>query len=387
MSPAIPRWWLIPAAMFTGSFAWSFAFVSLPFYIQTLSAGDDASTLRWTGWILGISSLMTVVTGPIWGRLATQASPRLLWALVELLQGAGFLLMAAARTLPELFLARLVLGAMGAASTFVYIIVGQGTDVRRRVATIQSAMTVGQVVGPLAGAVTATRIGFRPSFVVAGFVLGAVSTVVWLGVPRSQAAREAKAAAGRASVREVALVCLVVFSGSAQIFFLPAMLPRVLELMAVPVERALDVGGLIIFATGVAAAVGAVAAPRLGEAFGERRVLPILLVASSLLLGTLALPSGPAGLGVVRFLQVVCIAPVFPLVVAGIATRASGQAIGVVNSARIGASFIGPVLVTTLLAWVSPGAVYLTLAVLGLAAVPVVLRGMRGEGGRGGTGA
>jgi MFS family permease len=377
----------MPAAMFTGSFAWSFAFVSLPFYIQTLSTGDHATTLRWTGWILGISSLMTVVTGPLWGRLATVASPRMLWGLVELLQGLGFLLMAAARTLPELFLARLVLGAMGAASTFVYIIVGRGTDVRRRVATIQSAMTVGQVMGPLAGAVTATRMGFRPSFVLAGVILGGVSALVWLGVPRGSGPRGREVAAGRASVREVALVCLVVFSGSLQIFFLPAMLPRVLELMAVPAERALDVGGLIIFATGVAAAVGAVVAPRLGDVFGERRVLPLLLVASSLLLAALAIPSGPTGLGGVRFLQVVCVAPVFPLVVAGIATRASGQAIGVVNSARIGASFIGPVFATMLLSWAAPAAVYLSLAVLGLAVVPVVVRGLRAEPERGGAGA
>jgi hypothetical protein len=46
--------------MFLGSFAWSFAFISLPFYIEAISPYDPATTLRWTGWILGISSLVTV---------------------------------------------------------------------------------------------------------------------------------------------------------------------------------------------------------------------------------------------------------------------------------------------------------------------------------------
>jgi MFS family permease len=77
---------------------------------------------------------------------------------------------------------------------------------------------------------------------------------------------------------------------------------------------------------------------------------------------------------VLRFLQVLCIAPVFPLSVAAIAQRASGEAIGFVNSARIGAAFLGPVLATTLLSSMSPAAVYLVLAALGLAVVPLVAR-------------
>lgn len=35
-------------------------FVSLPFHIQRISTTDPAATLRWTGWILGITSLVTV---------------------------------------------------------------------------------------------------------------------------------------------------------------------------------------------------------------------------------------------------------------------------------------------------------------------------------------
>ena len=56
---------VLPAAMFLGSFSWSFAYVSLPFYIQRVSVLDTASTRRWTGWILGVSSLVTVLTAPV----------------------------------------------------------------------------------------------------------------------------------------------------------------------------------------------------------------------------------------------------------------------------------------------------------------------------------
>ena len=48
-----------------GSFAWSFVFVSLPFHIQRISTTDPAATLRWTGWILGITSLVSGVAATL----------------------------------------------------------------------------------------------------------------------------------------------------------------------------------------------------------------------------------------------------------------------------------------------------------------------------------
>src|SRR3989442_3459119 len=123
--------------MFFGTFAWSFVYVSLPFHIQTISTVDAGATLRWTGWILGISPLVTVVTAPIWGHYAERGNPKAMYVTVEMLQGLTFFGMALAQTLSELFLSRLVLGIMGGASTFAFIMAGRETEttaVRRRVA-------------------------------------------------------------------------------------------------------------------------------------------------------------------------------------------------------------------------------------------------------------
>ena len=369
---------MLPIAIFFGTFAWSFVYVSLPFYIQRISTVDEASTLRWTGWILGISNIVTVVTGPFWGRLAGQGNPKRLYVLVEVLQGAGFLLMALARTLPELFLARGLLGIMGAASTFAFIIVGRGGgDVRRDVTAIQSAMTVGQVVGPLAGAVAAARIGFWQSFVVAGLILWGCGLLVWRAVPYHQAARAHRGPERSASFREVATVCLLVLAGSTQVFFLTAILPQILPPLGVAPADTLEIGGLIIFATGIAAALGSMAAPRLADLVGDRRTVLWFLAGSSLFLASLSLAPGVWSFGTLRSLQVLCIAPIFPISVAAIAQRASGEAIGFVNSSRVGAAFVGPVIATTVLAAASPAAVYLTLAACGLAVVPLLLRGLR----------
>lgn len=371
---------VLPVTMFFASFAWSFTYVSLPFYITRVSPLDAASTLRWSGWILGISPLITVVTGPAWGRFASRGNPKALYIVVEGLQGVGFFLMALAETLPALFLARLLLGVMGAASTFAFILAGRGGDVRRQVAAIQSGMTVGQVLGPLAGAVAAARVGFQWSFVIGGLILWGCALLVWWLVPSRPAAAGAERHGPTASGREIATVCLLVLAGSTQVFFLTAILPSVLPVLGVAPGYALEVGGLIIFATGLGAAVGAMAAPRVAELLGDQRSVVWLLSGSSVFLATLALAPEAWSFGVLRFLQVLCIAPVFPLVVAAIAPRASGEAIGVVNSARIGAAFVGPVLATTLWSWGPPSLVYLALAILGLATLPWIRRGLRPQG-------
>jgi DHA1 family multidrug resistance protein-like MFS transporter len=312
---------------------------------------------------------------PVWGRLASGGRTKRCYVVVECLQGATFFLTAAARSLVELFAARFVLGFIGAASTFAFILAGRGGgDVRRRVSEIQSAMTVAQVIGPLAGAVAAARMGFRPSFLLAGVILLGCGVLVWRGVPDERPAAQREARRAHASAGEIARVSLIVLVASTHVFFLTAILPQVLQALGVPRDATLEAGGLLLFASGVATAVGSFAAPWLADALGERRALPWLLAASAVLQAALGLASEPWSFGAVRCVQSLVVAPVFPLVVAAVATRVSGQALGVINAARIGASFIGPVVATNLLAWTVPAVVYLVLAVPAALAVPLAWR-------------
>ena len=260
--------------MLLGTFAWSFVYVSLPFHIQRMSTLDAAATLRWTGWILGISPLITVITAPISGRIGERIDPKRGFMAVQAFQGLGFLGMALARTLPEMLVARVLLGLMGAVSTFAFIMVGRsGGDVRRQVSYIQSGMTLGQVLGPAVGAVVAARLGFRLSFILGGVMLWACSALVAWGVPPGKP-RDAKAAGDRrTSPRELVTACLVVLTGSTQIFFLAAILPQILPPLGVSADSTLEVSGFLLLITGLAAALGAMAAPRLAEVVGDRRAL------------------------------------------------------------------------------------------------------------------
>src|SRR5262249_25231855 len=235
-------------------------------------------------------------------------------------------------------------------------------------------MPLGRVLGPPVGAVAAARLGFRLSFVIAGLMLWACSALVGAVVPASGASEVTAERKGRTSPREIGITSLLVLSASVQVFFLTSILPQVLPRLGVDPRSTLEVGGLILFVSGIATAIGAMATPYVAELVGERRALPWAIVASSVCLAALALARDVWTFGLIRLLQMLCIAPVFPLSVSAIAHRASGQAIGFVNSARIGASFLGPVLATTLLGWGPPAVVYLSSAALAASLVPVVMR-------------
>ena len=40
---------ILPVAMFRGTFAWSFVYVSLPFHIRAMGPLDATATLTWVG--------------------------------------------------------------------------------------------------------------------------------------------------------------------------------------------------------------------------------------------------------------------------------------------------------------------------------------------------
>jgi MFS family permease len=170
-----------------------------------------------------------------------------------------------------------------------------------------------------------------------------------------------------APLQEVTAVVLVILGALVQLFFLPSILPP----MGVATGDMLEVGGVIIFVSGVAAATGSMLAPRLGDLFPRRWLLTGLLSACAACAAGLGIASSVAVFGALRCLQVLFIAPVFPIAVGGIAHRAGGQAIGAINAALIGAGFLGPVLATTVLAVAPPAVLYLLLAAVALASVPV----------------
>jgi DHA1 family multidrug resistance protein-like MFS transporter len=363
----------LAAVMFLVSFAWSSVYVGLPFYVERITRAQPGTTIAWTGWILGISSLVSMVASPLWARYAAHADARTAAVVLQVLQALGFLGAAFADSPLELFVARLLLGAVGATSTLLFLLAGQAPDPaerRQKLALIQSANTAGQIVAPLVGAVAAARLGFRLSFAFGGLILAGCSALLQWGQPPAGPSEAAVTARRRrpAPVPLVVLTSGVALVGAAHEAFLAAILPQVLPGFGVDPDEVVQSAGLLIFLSGVAAAVGGLAAPRLAAEVPTRRLLPALVAGSSAIMVAFSLVRSLWLYAVLRTAQSLCLAPLFPLLVARMSRH--GEAIGILNAARSGGNFLGPVVATSLLAWGPPWGVYVLLGLVGFAAIP-----------------
>jgi MFS family permease len=235
-------------------------------------------------------------------------------------------------------------------------------------------MLAGQVLGPLPGALVASRLGFQLTFELGGLMIAGCAALTQWALARPPEAAASTATTRSLPVRDVAVAAALVLVGSTQEAFLASILPAVLPGLGVSPEGTVEAGGLLLFVSSAAAALGGLTAPYLAAEVGERRILAALLTGSSVLLAMLSLSGSLGWFTFFRVLQSLAIAPLFPLVVARVARHGGGDAIGIVNAARVGSNFVGAVFATSVLAWAPPAVLYLLLGAAGLASVLLVRR-------------
>lgn len=360
----------LPIIVFLNIFSWGFVQVSLPFYVEGLTPGDPAAALRWTGWIMGVTFLAGMLTTPVWIHVTRGYSPRRCLVFSGLLQAAAMALLAVLPTLPQIFMARLLLGLAGPANTYAFMIAGRsGSNVRHEVSMMHSAINIGILVAPLAGAVSASWLGYTTSFLFGAFFLVASAALVRWGAP-AVVEEPKRSDERRVAFTEAAAICLVVLVGYVQVFFLNAALPTVLPPLGVAATQALGVGGGLIFLSGVALAVGALLAPAVAARMGERTVIFGGLLGSSVFLAFLGAASSLEVFAGIRLIHVVLVAPVFPILTARVAQWGGNQALGFLNMSRASAHFVGPVLATMLLSHFDVWAMFAVLGLIGVVCVP-----------------
>jgi MFS family permease len=222
--------------------------------------------------------------------------------------------------------------------------------------------------------VAAARLGFRLTYLIGALVLVISASLLQWGMPSPPPVSREAAAERRMLTRDLVLASALILMASSQETFLAAVMPSVLPGLGVDVDDLVEAGGLLIFVAGAAAALGGLAAPILAEQISERRLLAGLLVASSVALALLATTRSFWAFVVLRGVQSLAIAPFFPLMVAQVARRGDASAIGIINAARVGSGFLGPLVATTVLATGSPGLLYVTLAAAGVATAMLLRR-------------
>lgn len=363
---------VVTAAQFAMAFALNFMFVFLPFYIRAHSTLDEPATLRWTGLILGAAGAMATFGSAFWANLTERISPKALFERGVLSHATMVLLMAFTADLHLLFLIRLVQGFLGGISTIGLIIVAAIStreQLPRRMGTYQSALTLGQILGPPLGAMAATALGFRGAFFASGAMLVAICVFCHLTLERIPP--RPRAQAGEAPRREqVWWAWLMSLIGTMHLAFLPSILPAILRDFAVAEGRRVPMAGLIVFAYGISAAAGSYGFSRLAERIPARRLILGGALGAAFAQVLLYLGADVVSFTLIRMLQTGCAGGVFPLVLTQVAAQGGGRTIGFVNTARFAGMAVGPITATFILAHADLLTLY---GIFGLALAAVAL--------------
>jgi MFS family permease len=328
-------------AAFFASLGFSFVTPLLPLFVLEILDGDLATVGFWVGIALGVSPLLTAITGPFWGSLSDRVGQKIMIQRALVAIGAAIGLMALIDHPWQLMGLRGIIGALGGISVATLAAVSVSSSKQtlgRNIGLLQAAQTLGMVAGPLLGGGLAVVAGMRPTFVISGvlFALG-FGLVTWLyrDVPKAvRSATEPKAArekpTGRLATSYAFWITLaVLFTGSFIDGSFMVILPLYLSTLGAPSDGLALVVGLGLSGGALAMALAAALSGRLTARFRTGTLLLALLGASAVVLLAIALAT--------TWWQLIGLRVLLGLAAGGLPTLAYAAAADLVPASRRGA--------------------------------------------------
>ncbi|GIV54494.1 MAG: MFS transporter [Candidatus Kapaibacterium sp.] len=280
--------WSLWAAQVLAMIGMSAVVPFLPLFIRELGVSDAVGAHHWSGYIFSAPFLTAIIAQPIWGALADRYSRKTM--VVRAVGGIAIalLLMGFSRTVEELFVWRLLQGAISGFIAAALGFVAAETPPNHRgyaIGILQTSQSVGAVVGPFVGGVISQYAGMRPVFwVMSGLSL--VSGIVVVATVRESNAsglRSAKRVSAMDNLREaltipsfgIALLCIVL-SQMGTVMPSPQM-PFFLEHIGVPTSHLQLVTGIVVGITGLSTLVSA---PMIGKQVDRRGARTVVLTSA-----------------------------------------------------------------------------------------------------------
>jgi len=268
----------------------------IPSFLRELGIRDEARLKLWSGLSNAHPSVMIALFSPIWGAIADSRGrkPMLLRALFGSSLFIGLIALAGApwQLLALRTLQGCVTGTVAAATVLVAASAPEGA-VGRRLGLLQSAIFMGNSIGPVIGGRAAELLGNRASFAIASALLASGGVIVAAFVkenfrrsdPVTAALSGGRASAAPAAIAWASLIPLfsVVFAFQLAGSNVTPILPLYVEDLMGDPRLVRSVSGLIIGSVGVASAVSAGIGGRLSDAFGPGRVLVVTLACAAIL--------------------------------------------------------------------------------------------------------
>ncbi|MCC9023764.1 MFS transporter [Bacillus nakamurai] len=327
----------------------------LSLYIETISPHPSGYVQRWSGYVFGVTFLMAFIVSPFWGRFGDKRG----YKKILLITGTGIavsiLLMGFVTSVHQLFFLRMLMGLVtGFIPTSLAMISAQTPKqtAGKTLGTLQMGQVSGTLFGPLLGGLLADSFGFTYTFFITSFVIFSSVLLVLFKV-NEQPLGEKKGKQKTYSRKQVlsyifhqpALLVMMVLTMLVQTgnFSIQPLLALYVNELHGPVKLAFF-SGMAFSATGLGSLLLARKWGDLGDRFGHRRILIVLLTAAAVFFIPQALASSLSMLLVFRFLFGMVMGGMLPCITAAIRVQAPGSIQGEVLGYNVSFRFLGNVL-------------------------------------------
>lgn len=235
----------------------------LPFFVRELGVSDNSDIARWSGIVFSGPFIVSFFTTPIWGTLGDRFGRKLIMVRAIFGLGIAQILTSLAQDVYQLFIFRLIQGAISGFIPSALAFVSAETPYERKgyaIGVLQTSMASGQLFGPLFGGVFADLIGYRHIFQLTGVICFIAGFLLILEAKEtkkgnSRAGNEFKNLIGNyryafVQNKSISVGLLLIFLSQASVMIIQPIFALFIEHIAKDVKHISSLAGLVFSIAG-----------------------------------------------------------------------------------------------------------------------------------------
>ncbi|MCQ6265871.1 MFS transporter [Fictibacillus sp. WQ 8-8] len=347
--------WILWPANFLIAAGMSLIIPFLPLYIEKLGVSNIQSVEHWTGWIFSAQFITSFLFQPLWGSLADRYGRKVMLIRSAIGMGTVTALMGLVTGPEQLLVLRLINGLFSgfiSMSISLQASVTPDKDAGRSLGTLQTGQIVGTLIGPLIGGFLSEIFGFEGVFFVTGGLILIAGMVVMFFIKEDVAVNKERSIKKKNEWGALKPLFPVFIAAAVTQLAMMSIQP-IITLYTRTIYHGSHltlVVGLISAVTGIANLIGSPILGRIGDRYGQRKVLIFSLIMAAFAFLPQVLATDVKVLLAGRFLLGLFIGGMIPslnvLVKKLAPPNLQATAFGISSSARFLGNLFGPLLGT-----------------------------------------
>ncbi len=347
--------WILWPANFLIAAGMSLIIPFLPLYIEKLGVSNLQSVEHWTGWIFSAQFITSFLFQPLWGSLADRYGRKVMLIRSAIGMGTVTALMGLVTGPEQLLVLRLINGLFSgfiSMSISLQASVTPDKDAGRSLGTLQTGQIVGTLIGPLIGGFLSEIFGFEGVFFVTGGLILIAGMVVMFFIKEDVAVNKERSIKKKNEWGALKPLFPVFIAAAITQLAMMSIQP-IITLYTRTIYHGSHltlVVGLISAVTGIANLIGSPILGRIGDRYGQRKVLIFSLIMAAFAFLPQVLATDVKVLLAGRFLLGLFIGGMIPslnvLVKKLAPPNLQATAFGISSSARFLGNLFGPLLGT-----------------------------------------